>query len=76
MDWLEDKKLWIFGIICAVAGMGIGLLIAPITHGISVPVFSNNAFGRGKVVNGQGSRNGIAKNNRASRIQGACKKEK
>ncbi|HOO28953.1 MAG TPA: hypothetical protein PLU43_10860 [Lachnospiraceae bacterium] len=46
----EDKKVWLFGILCVAAGVALGLLFAPLTHGIRISLWSNNALGSGKLV--------------------------
>ncbi len=47
-DFFDDKRIWILGGICAAAGVAIGLLLAPLTHGITITLWSNNALGSGK----------------------------
>ncbi len=47
-DFFDDKRILILGGICAAAGVAIGLLLAPLTHGITITLWSNNALGSGK----------------------------
>ncbi|MFT3983354.1 MAG: hypothetical protein QM697_05575 [Lachnospiraceae bacterium] len=47
-DFFDDKRILVLGGICAAAGVAIGLLLAPLTHGITITLWSNNALGSGK----------------------------
>ncbi len=85
-DFFDDKRIWILGGICAAAGVAIGLLLAPLTHGITITLWSNNAFGFGSGKNFSHSTTGgssrhrliLNKNNSASERDsaGAVKKDK
>lgn len=49
-DFLNDKRIWFLGGLCVAAGVAIGLILAPFTHGISITLWSNNAVGSGRNV--------------------------
>lgn len=41
------KECWLIGIILLLTGIAVGLINAPLTHGISVSLFSNNGNNNG-----------------------------
>lgn len=47
-ELFEDKRIWIIGAACALVGVVVGLFLAPLTHGITINMWSNNAIGSGK----------------------------
>ncbi len=71
-NFYDEKKLLIFGGLCIAAGVAIGFILSPVTRGIHVSMWSNNAFGSGKnttymPVGGRDTRRtSINKNNKAS----------
>lgn len=42
-DKLDTNKLYIIAIICLLAGIAVGFLLAPVTKGIHVTLGSNNS---------------------------------
>lgn len=88
-DFLNDKKIWFLGGLCVAAGVAVGLILAPLTHGINITLWSNNAFGSGRnvsytTVDGHSQHKPlINKNNSASanasradkKKQGCCNKK-
>lgn len=42
-DQLDSNKLWIVAVICVLAGIAIGFLLAPVTKGIHITLGSNNS---------------------------------
>ncbi|MDE5865754.1 MAG: hypothetical protein K2H31_04025 [Lachnospiraceae bacterium] len=44
---IGKKECWLIGIILLLAGITIGLLNAPLTHGVNVSLFSHNGCNNG-----------------------------
>lgn len=51
---ISKKECWLIGIILVLAGITIGLLNAPLTHGVNLSLFSHNWSNNGNN-NGNGS---------------------
>ncbi|MCM1154280.1 MAG: hypothetical protein NC314_11875 [Roseburia sp.] len=56
---LEKKVGWLIGAVLLLTGIAIGLINAPLTHGINISIASNNGNGSG-CNNGNGGRTGDA----------------
>lgn len=57
---VSKKDCWFIGIILVLTGITLGLICAPLTHGISVRIFSNNGNNNG---NSSGNNNGNSNSN-------------
>lgn len=51
---IDKKDCWLIGIILLLTGIAIGLINAPLTHGVNISIASNNGNGSG-CNNGNGS---------------------
>lgn len=56
---IGKKECWLIGIILLLAGITIGLLNAPLTHGVNLSLFSNNWSNNG---NSSGNNNSAGMN--------------
>ncbi|MCM1047886.1 MAG: hypothetical protein NC433_05620 [Clostridiales bacterium] len=52
---VSKRECWLVGIILLLTGIAIGLINAPLTHGVNISMFSNNGNNSG---NGNGNGNG------------------
>lgn len=90
-DFLNDKKVWFLGGLCVAAGVAVGLVLAPLTHGISITLWSNNAYGTGRdvtfttldgrsqhkpLINKNNSASAKAKASKPDRQKHACRNKK
>lgn len=54
---ISKRECWMIGTILVLAGIALGLINAPLTHGVNVSIGSNNGNDNG---NGNGNNNGNA----------------
>lgn len=49
---ISKKECWLIGLVLVLSGITIGLLKAPLTHGVSIAIGSNNGNNSGNSNNG------------------------